>query len=175
MWYLLYIHSHFRICTARMRSYATKIFVAKSWICCCEYSIWYDGGSAAGPWQYIVLSHATRQRLKSNLIRIKNSTKGKHTLILRWSTVTYSTHTVNLAPAQSHIWHMLCKICFTIILCWLEAYLAHHVSKNGEAYLTHVKQNMLHMWLIALPLRQHSHIVCHIWLCAGTDLQCMFG
>jgi hypothetical protein len=52
-----------------------------------------------------------------------------------------------------------------------EAYLAHHVSKNGEAFLTHVKQNMFHMWLIVLHLRQLSHIVCHIWLCAGTNLQ----
>jgi hypothetical protein len=35
--------------------------------------------------------------------------------------------------------------------------------------LTHVKQNMLHMLLIVLHLRQLCHIVC---LCAGTDLQC---
>jgi hypothetical protein len=31
---------------------------------------------------------------------------------------------------------------------------------------------MLHMWLIVLYLRQLCHIVCYIWLCAGTDLQC---
>jgi hypothetical protein len=82
--------------------------------------------------------------------------------------------TVNLAPAQSHIWHVLCKICFTIILCWLHLRLIWHTmcQKNGEAYLTHVKKNMLHMWLIVLHLRQLCRIVCHIWLCAGTDLQC---
>jgi hypothetical protein len=81
--------------------------------------------------------------------------------------------TVNLAPAQSHIWHMLCKICFTIILCWLHLRCIWHTmcQKNGEAYLIHVKQNMLHMWLIVLHLRQLCHIVCHIWFCAGTDLQ----
>jgi hypothetical protein len=83
--------------------------------------------------------------------------------------------TVNVAPAQSHIWHMLCKICFTIILCWLRLRRIWHTmcQKNGEAHLTHVKQNMLHMWLIVLHLRQLCHIVCHIWLCAGTDLQCL--
>jgi hypothetical protein len=58
------------------------------------------------------------------------------------------------------------------LLASLEAYLAHHMSKKGEAYLTHVKQNMLHMWLIVRHLTQLFHIVCHIWLCAGTNLQC---
>jgi hypothetical protein len=69
---------------------------------------------------------------------------------------------------------MLCKICFTIILCRLHLRRIWHTmcQKNGEAYLTHVKQNMLHMWLFVLHLRQLCHIVCHIWLCAGTDLQC---
>jgi hypothetical protein len=83
--------------------------------------------------------------------------------------------TVNLAPAQSHIWHMMCKICFTIILCWLHLRRIWHTmcQENGESYLTHVKQNMLHMWLIVLHLRQLYHIVCHIWICAGTDLQCI--
>jgi hypothetical protein len=87
----------------------------------------------------------------------------------------YYYYTVNLAPAQSHIWHMLCKICFIIILCWLHLRRIWHTmcQKNGEAYLTHVKQNMLHMWLSVLHLRQLCHIVCHIWLCAGTDLQCI--
>jgi hypothetical protein len=84
-------------------------------------------------------------------------------------------YTVNLAPEQSHIWHMLCKIYFTRILCWLHLMRIWLTmcQKNGEAYLTHVKQNMLHMWLILLHLRQLCHIVCHIWLCAGTDLQCI--
>jgi hypothetical protein len=43
--------------------------------------------------------------------------------------------TVNLAPAQSHIWHMLCKICFTIIFCWLHLRRSLHTmcQKNGEA------------------------------------------
>jgi hypothetical protein len=84
------------------------------------------------------------------------------------------SYTVNLAPAQSHIWHMVCKICFTIILCWLHVGRIWHTmcQKNGEAYLTHIKPNMLHMWLIVLHLRQLCQVVCHIWLCAGTDLQC---
>jgi hypothetical protein len=30
-----------------------------------------------------------------------------------------SHYTVNLAPAQSHFWHMSWKIWFTIIFCWL--------------------------------------------------------
>jgi hypothetical protein len=57
------------------------------------------------------------------------------------------------------------------LLASIEAYLAHHVSKNGEAYLTHVKQNILHLWPIVLHLRQLCRIVWHIWLCAGTYLQ----
>jgi hypothetical protein len=69
---------------------------------------------------------------------------------------------------------MLCKICFTIIFCCLHLRRNWHnmCQKNGEAYLTHVKQNMLHLWLIVLHLNKLCHIVCHIWLCAGTDLQC---
>jgi hypothetical protein len=88
--------------------------------------------------------------------------------------VEFVRHTVNLAPAQSHIWHMLCKICFTIILCWLHMRRIWHTmcQQNCEAYLTYVKKNIFHMWLIVLHLRQLCHIVYHIWLCAGTDLQC---
>jgi hypothetical protein len=53
---------------------------------------------------------------------------------------TNNPHTVNLAPAQSHIWHMLCKICFTIIPLFasLEAYLAHHVSKKMLRHIWHM-------------------------------------
>jgi hypothetical protein len=89
---------------------------------------------------------------------------------LSWTNfVSIFVHTVNLAPAQSLLWHMLCKICFTSILCWLHLRRIWPTmcQKNGVAYLTHVKQNMLHMWLIVLHLRKLSHIVCHIWLVPG--------
>jgi hypothetical protein len=45
--------------------------------------------------------------------------------------------TVNLASAQSHIWHMLCKISFTIIHCWL------HLRRIWH---TMCKKMVRHIW-----------------------------
>jgi hypothetical protein len=74
---------------------------------------------------------------------------------------------------KSHVTHVAQNMLHNYpLLASLEAYLAHHVSKKGWGIFEHVKQNMLHMLLIVLHLRQLCHIVCHIWLCAGTDLQC---
>jgi hypothetical protein len=93
-------------------------------------------------------------------------------LVLFLSILQFTMHCKSGTGTKSHLTHVVS--CFTIILCWLHLRRIWHTicQKNGKAYLTHVKQNMLHMWLIVLHLKQLCHIVCHILLCAGTDLQC---
>jgi hypothetical protein len=95
---------------------------------------------------------------------------------IKWLHSIHSCIAVNLVPTQSHIWHMLCNICFTIILCWLHLRRIWHTmcQKNGEAYLTHVKQNMLHMWLIVLHMRQLCQIVSYLTLCRDRFTVYMF-
>jgi hypothetical protein len=79
--------------------------------------------------------------------QVQKATNNIRKMVLEEIERQKDVYTVNLTPAQSHIWHMLCKICFTIILCWLHLRRIWHTmcQKSGEAYLTHVKQNILHV------------------------------
>jgi hypothetical protein len=75
--------------------------------------------------------------------------------------------TVNLAPAQSHIWHMLCKIFFTIpLLASIEAYLAHHVSKKfGGKFGTCKAKYASHVTYCPSLEATLSHCVSYLTLC----------
>jgi hypothetical protein len=81
--------------------------------------------------------------------------------------------TVNLAPAQSHIWHMLCNMLHNYpLLASLQAYLAHHVSKKWWGIFDTCKAKYPSHLTYCPSFEATCHIVWHIWLCAGTDLQC---
>jgi hypothetical protein len=55
-------------------------------------------------------------------------------------------HCISGTGTKSHLTHVVKNMLHNYpLLASLEAYLAHHVSKNGEVYFTHEKQNMLHM------------------------------
>jgi hypothetical protein len=113
-------------------------------------------------WNHGIRSHGLNETAESDACGLKETAESDPACWIR-------SCTVNPAPAQSHIWHMLCKICFTMILCWLHLRRIWHTmcQKNGEADLTHVC-NILYASHVAYCLSLEatlSHCVSYLTLC----------